>query len=100
MKNNEIYALAIMTIFNLANRAAIEHLGINDNPLPPEDRFQIVNQQMRDRQRIKQLEHRLKLDSLYHSRPGRYSRLRELYAERDRQELEQLRARQQGQANK
>lgn len=100
MKKNEIYALAIMTIFNLASRAASEHLEVMKKPLPPEDRFPIVTQQIRDRHKIQQLEYRLKLDSLNDSRPGRYNRLREIHARRDRQEFEQLRARQEEQADK
>ncbi len=94
MKKREIYSLSILIAFNLAIREARERLGLNDGPIPVEERYkgELINgQAARDKSDTLHLEFVLKMDSIYNSSPGRSSRLTEFYASRARKELQHVR---------
>lgn len=97
MKRRKLYAMAIMAAFKTCEWAAREHLGLNDDPIPMEVRYEgvLLNTEERiEKRRIKQLEHIIEMDSVLGRRPGRSNQLREIQANRARKELEQIRARQ------
>ena len=103
MKRRKIYAMAIMAAFTIFNRAAKEHLGLYDDPIPMEIRYEgvLLNTEERiEKRRIKQLELIIEMDSVLGNRPGRSYQLREIQANRARKELEQMRAGQKQDTNK
>ncbi len=102
MKKRKIYTMAILAAFNFANRAAREHLGHYDDPIPMEVRYEgvLIGQETLEKRRVKHLESIIRMDSALGRKSGRYYQLRELRVNRARKELEQIRARQKERTNK
>lgn len=95
--------MAILAAFNIANRAAREHLGHYDDPMPLEVRYDgnLLNiEETLEKNKIKQLESIIEMDSVLGNKPGRSNRLGEFHAKRARKELKQIRVKQKESANK